>query len=70
MTGYTIAEVWCDICSERLVAEDEGTLRDHREGLRYDGWVRRRPRGAERERAGLAPNGLIDVCPTCVEEGA
>ena len=54
MSGYMIAEVWCEDCSDRIAADDEGTLRDHRANLREAGWRRVR-------RDGL----LVDLCSDC-----
>lgn len=56
MAGYMIAEVWCEHCGRREVADDEGTLREHRADLREEGWLRIRRN-----------EGLIDVCPLCAE---
>ncbi len=58
MSGYMVAEVWCEVCLDREVAEDTGTLRDHRADLRQYGWRRWRD----------AAKGLIDVCPDCVDK--
>ena len=73
MSGYLIPEVWCDVCLERNVSEDEGTLRDHRQYLRDDcGWKRKRPT-TPAEKAAAQRHGthqrLIDVCPDC-QDGA
>lgn len=68
MSGYMIAEVWCDICLEREVAEDEGDLRSWRAELRDRGWRRKRPTTpaevAAAERHGTGRR-LLDVCPDC-----
>jgi hypothetical protein len=65
MSGYMIAEVWCDDCDTRVVAEDEGSLRDLRASLREEGWVRRRP---ERRRPDTGDR-LIDLCEPCSASG-
>lgn len=71
MSGYMIAEVWCDICGDREVSEDEGPLRGHRENLREQGWRRKRPATAGELRAAATlgtHNRLIDVCPDCAAD--
>lgn len=57
MTGFMIAEVWCDECGLRVVAEDEGTLRSHRANLRDEGWFRLRNR---------VSGEFVDLCPSCI----
>ena len=72
MSGYTIAEIWCDLprCdTPRRVAEDVGTLRGLRAVAREQGWVRRRATDADlAEPVSTHRVGdLIDVCPDCLE---
>jgi len=73
MSGYVIAEVWCDLCGTREVAADEGPLRALRAELRDAGWQRVRPsttedhQAARRHGTGMR---LLDVCPNCAETRA
>lgn len=50
MSGYLIAEVWCDGCSVKVRADDEGDVDYLRGDLAGEGWH---------------DNGDIDWCPNC-----
>jgi hypothetical protein len=57
VSGYLIAEVWCDICLHREVADDECMMSEWRANLRDRGWVRR-----------WINSELLDICPSCAEK--